>query len=121
MSPFSRPTASHVSSLPQLDTVMASQLPEASAGSADSGSHTQSSNLQDNQSSTVQAGESAQQMVLNQLLNSFSKCTDSIANPQLSLPVSSPVNVWSNVNTTMPFTSHVPTITVSNIQEPTGI
>lgn len=71
---------------------------------------------------TIKAGKSAQQQLLTQLLNSLSRFTDSLSNPQLSVPVSSPANVWSS-NSTVPVNSHasVNTTNVSNAQESIGI
>lgn len=114
----SMPTALQVSRLSQLDTVMAPQMTESPA--AASGAQTQSSYRPNDQSiiGTVPTVESTQQHLFTQLLNSFSRFTDSLNNPQFSVPVSSPANVWSTAaNHTMPLNpiASVNTANVNNI------
>lgn len=84
----SMPTASDASRLAQLESVMA-------AGDKDSQARTAATSADQNTCAT-QAGESAQQNLITQLLLTISKLTNYLG--QVSVSVTSHSNVWTNSN-----------------------
>lgn len=83
-------SASLVARQTLLDDVTAQQRPDSPSRSAVIPSRTQSSTAVQAGASLYPDGESANQLLLNRLLNSVNKLQDSINNQQLS-----PANVWS--------------------------